>query len=185
LVSAFAKVVKSLGYRKPREIVYDDTPIEEVAGEMLETIARAGSVLFADLFRRDLAKLHLITSFLALLELLRQRCVRTEPAEADDIRIVFVPENQRGDVPARAEAHRPARKFKPAKSGTDPELKNILEDLAATQSTEFDEALKAIKVPDVILEHPVDETEDETDDADEGDDEPPTTSNRETETPHE
>lgn len=77
LLSAFGRVMTAIGQGPGlREIRYDDTPIEQYATAILERIDFEGITQFDQLFSAASERAEIIGLFLALLELIRQRCVQ-------------------------------------------------------------------------------------------------------------
>jgi segregation and condensation protein A len=76
LMQAMAAVLKKLTDRQPRELELRDIPIAQCIPRVLDAIRQGGRVefiaLFGDLVERPLV----IATFVALLELIRQRRVR-------------------------------------------------------------------------------------------------------------
>jgi segregation and condensation protein A len=75
IFAAFRKLMQETLGPLPRTILYDDVPVSEYMDRVLEQLRQAPSLRFWDLFagRRD--RLHVVGTFLALLELIRSRRV--------------------------------------------------------------------------------------------------------------
>ena len=74
LFDAFSKLMESIGLRDQRhEVIYDDTPVELHATDILDRLAREGALLFSLIFEGRTSRSELVGLFLALLELIRQR----------------------------------------------------------------------------------------------------------------
>ena len=161
LFGAFSQVIKTLGYSKPREVVYDETPVEEAALALLARLEAEKSLLFTQLFDPAKGLGYAVTLFLALLELMRQRRVGAEQAaDFKDIRLylrdpqteTYTQRKPKGaaqsrDGLKRSHPRRPTSRQKE-------HLQEMMEDLQV-EKTEFDEALDSIRVPEVEPFHPI------------------------------
>lgn len=79
LLSAFGQVMSSIGQGPGlHEVSYDDTPIQEYADLILDTLERVGTVEFQALFADRFNRGEVVGMFLALLELLRRRRLRAD-----------------------------------------------------------------------------------------------------------
>ena len=79
LVEAFTNLMNAIGQTAPlREIIYDDTPIELHADDILDRLAREGDMTFRQVFTGRTSRMELVGLFLALLELIRRRRVYVE-----------------------------------------------------------------------------------------------------------
>ena len=161
LFGAFSQVIKTLGYSKPREVVYDETPVEEAAQALLARLQAEKSLLFAQLFDPARGLGYAVTLFLALLELMRQRRVGAEQAaDFKGIRVylrdpateAYTKRRPKGAAASRDGLQRqhPRRPTPRQKE----RLQEMMEDLQV-EKTEFDEALDAIRVPEVEPFHPI------------------------------
>jgi len=161
LFTAFSEIVRTLGYTRPREVIYDDTPVEQAVEELLARLRAEKSVLFVQLFDRTRDLGYLVTMFLAILELARRRLVGVEQAaDFQDIRLFLrdpQAETYRAKKPkgaaksadglARRRPRRPTAHQRRA-------VREMMDDLAI-EKTEFDEILDSIRVPDVEPYHPI------------------------------
>jgi segregation and condensation protein A len=74
LFDAFSKLMESIGLRNQRhEVIYDDTPVELHAADIIDRLAREGALLFSLIFEGRTTRSELVGLFLALLELIRRR----------------------------------------------------------------------------------------------------------------
>jgi len=74
LFDAFSKLMESIGHRPTHhEVIYDDTPVELHAADLLDRLGREGALTFRQVFEGRDALTEIIGLFLALLELIRQR----------------------------------------------------------------------------------------------------------------
>ncbi len=74
LVEAFNQLLASVGQSvKQREIIYDDTPIELHAEDIVDRLGREGNMTFRQIFTGRTRKSELLGLFLAMLELIRRR----------------------------------------------------------------------------------------------------------------
>lgn len=169
LLNAFAKVMKSISLSSS-EVVYDDTPIEEVGEQIIAVIRDRKSMLFTELFLavfgdyEQVNRTHLITAFLAILECIRQRLLGIEQDRTfEDLRLYWREEGQQdtldGEKPApTAEAMITSREAAREANGfARPEgrMKDEEFDTENLQATEFDADLDAIVVPEVSRHKPV------------------------------
>ena len=83
LVEAFSRLMTAIGQNvRETHIIYDDTPIELHAEDILDRLRREGNMAFADIFAGRTARTELVGLFLALLELARRRSIYIEQREA-------------------------------------------------------------------------------------------------------
>jgi segregation and condensation protein A len=90
LLSAFDRLMKEVGTRKPRfhEVTYDDTPIDLHAADIEDRLKREGHLTLRQLVVGRSSRSEMIGVFLALLELIRQKKILVEqPEAADDLQI--------------------------------------------------------------------------------------------------
>ena len=161
LFTAFSEIVRTLGYTRPREVIYDDTPVEQAVEELLARLQAEKSVLFVQLFDRTRGLGHLIAMFLAILELTRQRLVGVEQAaDFQDIRL-FLRDPQaktyRAKKPKGAAASADGLARQRPRRPTAHQRRAVREmmDDAAIEKTEFDEILESIQVPEVEPYRPI------------------------------
>jgi segregation and condensation protein A len=162
LIDAFTKVIRTLGYSKPGEVVYDDTPVEEAAAELLRRLETERSILFSQLFRTARGPTHCVTIFLAILELVRQRKIGAEQEdEFKDIRVFL--RDPSAEPPPKPVTPKGARQSRDALKREHPRrptarqvegLHEMMED-PDIEKTEFDELLDSIQVPEVETYGPV------------------------------
>jgi segregation and condensation protein A len=162
LISAFSQVVRTLGYSQAREVVYDDTPIEQVGKELVRRLETQGAVRFIDLFRERRSLPYCISLFLAILELIRQRRIGAEqPEDFKELRLFLrdpasepppKPVKPKGAA-ASADAIQRKAPRRPSSRQTE-QLRQSLDEVDL-EKTEFDEILDAIQVPDVEAYKPV------------------------------
>ncbi len=75
LLDAFDRMMKSVGARPgQQEIIYDDTPVELHADDIMDRLGREGAMTFEKIFAGR-GRLEMVGLFLALLELIRGRKV--------------------------------------------------------------------------------------------------------------
>ncbi|MFO8014634.1 MAG: segregation/condensation protein A [Phycisphaerae bacterium] len=160
LISAFSGVMRTLGYAKPREVVYDDTPLEDAAAELVQRLGRERTVRFTDLFAGGRGVDYCIAMFLAILELVRQRRIGAEQDEdAGDLRIYL--RDPDAEEPVKRRKPRGAAKSKEALARKHPRrpsgrtLLDDAEEAAELEKTEFDEILDAVHVPEVRADGPI------------------------------
>jgi len=166
LISAFSQVIRTLGYSESREVIYDDTPVEEAARKLIERIEAEKSLLFTQLFTGGHSRVYLVTLFIAVLELVRQRKIGVEQdADFKDVRLYLREPTAEPPVqqdPVGAEDYKEALERKgprrPSARQTD-DLKGMIEEVDF-EKTEFDHILDSIHVPEVESFRPI-YTEDE------------------------
>ncbi len=81
LVSAFGRVLRDNRATKPREIVYDDTPIHTYMKHIHRRMVENGKVAFSEIFTSGMHKSAIIGIFLAVLELVRHHAVSAQQDE--------------------------------------------------------------------------------------------------------
>jgi segregation and condensation protein A len=161
LISAFSQVIRTLGYSESREVIYDDTPVEEAARKLIERIEAEKSLLFTQLFTGGHSRVYLVTMFIAVLELVRQRKIGVEQdADFKDVRLYLREPTTEPPVqqdPVGAEDYKDALERKgprrPSARQTD-DLKGMIEEVDF-EKTEFDHILDSIQVPEVESFRPI------------------------------
>jgi len=167
LLNAFARVMRSINIA-PTEIVYDDTPIERIAEQIVGVMSERKTMLFSDLFlglfegHEQVGRSHVVSALLAILECIRQRLLAIQQdRDFADLRLFWREGNETLDaldqaamrsepaVSSRQEA-RKAENFEHHEGRLKDEI--LAED---AQKTEFDEELDAIAVPDVETFKPI------------------------------
>ena len=73
LIAAFRKVLDEVGKDTFREITRSSVTVKEKIGELLSLIRERKEFAFSELFRNVVSRLEAIVSFLAVLELIKQR----------------------------------------------------------------------------------------------------------------
>ncbi|MCJ7543497.1 MAG: segregation/condensation protein A [Phycisphaerae bacterium] len=77
LVDAFGKLMEAIGHRPaPHEVIYDDTPLELHATDILDRLQREAALTFQRVFEGRTLRSEIVGLFLALLELVRRKKVR-------------------------------------------------------------------------------------------------------------
>jgi len=155
LISAFSACVRTLGYSEAREVIYDDTPVEEAARKIVERIEAEKSLLFSQLFTGGHSRVYLVTMFIAILELVRQRRIGVEQdADFKDVRLYLrepAAEPPVQQTPLGAEDYQEAMERKgprrPSARQTG-RLHDMIEEVDF-EKTEFDHILDSIRVPEV------------------------------------
>ncbi len=89
LVDAFGGLMESIGQQITEHgVVYDDTPIELHAVDIMDRLGREGSLTFSKVFEGRTSKSEVVGLFLAMLELMRQKKIRARQEEIfSEIRI--------------------------------------------------------------------------------------------------
>jgi len=161
LISAFDQVIRTLGYSQPREVIYDDTPVEEAARQLLARIEAERSVLFSQLFTGGHSRIYLVTMFLAVLELVRQRRIGAEQeVDFKDVRLFLrdpaaepaAPRTPRGAAKSREALGRKGPRRPSARQVEN--LRDMMDDVEL-EKTEFDQILESIHVPEVETFRPL------------------------------
>jgi len=161
LISAFDQVIRTLGYSQPREVVYDDTPVEEAARQLLARIEAERSILFSQLFTGGHSRIYLVTMFLAVLELVRQRRIGAEQeVDFKDVRLFLrdsaaggrAPRTPRGAAKSREALGRKGPRRPSARQVEN--LRDMMDDVEL-EKTEFDQILESIHVPEVETFRPL------------------------------
>jgi len=161
LVSAFTACIRTLGYSEPREVIYDDTPVEEAERQLLARIEAEKSILFSQLFSQGRSLSYLITMFLAVLELVRQRRIAAEQAaDFKDVRLILrdpAAETVVQQTPRGADESLDALQRKAPRRPSAHQLQNLrgMMDEPDIEKTEFDEILESIRIPEVEAFRPI------------------------------
>lgn len=98
LLSAFDRLMKEVGVRKPRyhEVVYDDTPVDLHAADIEDRLRRERKLTLRQLILGRQTRSEMIGVFLALLELIREKKILVEQDQVhDDLEIVEAPEEHK------------------------------------------------------------------------------------------
>jgi len=91
LVEAFNRLMAATGRTaRETEIIYDDTPVELHATDIMDRLSREGNLTFRQIFEGRRARSELVGLFLALLELARRRSVFIEQSSPFAEIYVFV-----------------------------------------------------------------------------------------------
>src|SRR5439155_26056215 len=98
LLQAFDTLMKEVGVRKPKyhEVTYDDTPIDLHAADIEDRLKREPRLTLRALIIGRASKSEMIGIFLALLELIREKKILVQQAEAlGEVEIVEAPEEHK------------------------------------------------------------------------------------------
>lgn len=99
LLSAFDRLMKEVGTRKPRyhEVTYDDTPIDLHAADIEDRLKRDGKLTLRQLIVGRKSRSEMIGVFLALLELIREKKILVQQTDDNrgDLDIEPAPEEHR------------------------------------------------------------------------------------------
>ena len=91
LLAAFKTILRQTSVDATRHIAVDKKSIAVYCSELLERLAELGMATFRELFEPRASRTAILSTFLALLELIRRRRVRAEQAaEGGEIRILLV-----------------------------------------------------------------------------------------------
>ncbi len=111
LVDAFGRLMEAIGHRPTsHEVIYDDTPIELHATDIVDRLQRDGALTFAKVFEGRTLRSEIVGLFLALLELVRQKKIRA----AQDANFGQIVVALRESAPAAAQAAPAAQPPPPA-----------------------------------------------------------------------
>lgn len=89
LLTAFSKVLKEVPKEKFYEVVKDEVTVSEKIHEIFHLLVKSPVVYFLELFRKAKNKIQIITTFLALLELIRMKEVLVRQDRVfSDIKII-------------------------------------------------------------------------------------------------
>lgn len=89
LITAFTKVLKEIPKEIFHEVVKDEFTVSEKIHDILHMLMEKQTLFFMDLFRAAKNKIEVITTFLALLELIRlKEIVARQSAAFEDIEII-------------------------------------------------------------------------------------------------
>ena len=93
LFDSFSRVMESIGTRSDsHEVIYDDTPVELHAADILDRLQREGALSFTQIFEGRTVRGEIVGLFLAMLELIRQRQIfASQDANFEDIHIHLNP----------------------------------------------------------------------------------------------
>ena len=76
LFDAFSRIMEAIGHRATHhQVIYDDTPLELHAADILDRLSREGQTTFERIFEGRTVRGEIIGLFLAILELIRRRKV--------------------------------------------------------------------------------------------------------------
>jgi len=94
LLEAFDNLMIAIGQQVTHhEVIYDDTPIELHAVDIVDRLNREGSMRFAELFAGRTSRSEMVGLFLALLELVKQkRVLASQSDNFDDIHVHLNPD---------------------------------------------------------------------------------------------
>ncbi|NIA21507.1 MAG: segregation/condensation protein A [Anaerolineaceae bacterium] len=169
LLNAFARVMQSINVA-PTEVIYDDTPVEEMAEQIVAVLSQRRTVLFSELFAalftgyEQVGRSHLISTLLAILECIRRRLIGIQQDdEFGDLRMFRLEEAEEEELeaaqmpPAPPEARIASIEDARQAEGFDRSHGRIKDELHTdeVQRTEFDEQLEAIVVPEVEKYKPI------------------------------
>lgn len=99
LLNAFSNLMEAIGHKiTQQEVIYDDTPIELHAEDILDRLGREGPMTFRGIFAGRTNRNEILGLFLALLELVRRE------------RIVIAQESNFGDIHVDVNPNPPADK---------------------------------------------------------------------------
>ena len=129
LLDAFDKLMAAIGQRVDRhEVIYDDTPVELHAADIVDRLQRDGAMSFARLFEGRDSRSEMIGLFLALLELIRRkRLLVTQDRNFGDIHVHLNPnppdpDDEAAAASPRGEDHNaPAEQTPPEPADDSPE----------------------------------------------------------------
>jgi len=95
LFTAFQKVITRAGKNSMHEVFEEIISIEEKIAQIREILTRQKSVLFSQLFQERFTRNELISTFLAMLEIVRSKFAKVvQKGQFEDIRIEMTGENE-------------------------------------------------------------------------------------------
>jgi len=98
LFDAFGRVMESIGQRADRhEVIYDDTPVELHAADILDLLQREGPLTFTRIFEGRTVRSEIVGLFTAMLELVRQRQIFA--SQEDNFRDIHIHLNPNPPTP--------------------------------------------------------------------------------------
>jgi len=107
LMEAFTKVMEAIGQTiTHREVIYDDTPLELHAADILDRLQRDGTMTFAKVFEGRTLRSEIVGLFLALLELARQRKIHA--MQEDNFGQIVIALREPAEAPASSDAEQAA-----------------------------------------------------------------------------
>ncbi len=160
LLDAFSNILQAIGADKPtHEVIYDDTPIELHAEDILDRLGRDGPMTFQKVFEGRTERTQLLGLFLAILELVRLKkiLVRQEQNFAD-ISLQLNPNAPENDN----EGHALTPANLDVDSRSEDEQPMMVQDVLAPQAAVATD--EEILDPTAIFDQETDEDEDELDD---------------------
>jgi len=121
LFDAFSRIMEAIGHRPTHhEVIYDDTPVELHAADILDRLAREGALTFERIFEGRTVRTEIVGLFLAMLELMRRR--RVVCRQQQNFARIFVelnpnppePETQQGSEQTQPAPRNPDQDAAPA-----------------------------------------------------------------------
>ncbi len=89
LVDAFSNLMEAVGAdQKLHEVIYDDTPIELHAADIVDRLTGEGSLTFTKIFEGRTNRSEIVGLFLAMLELIRRKTVLAR--QGDNFQEIYV-----------------------------------------------------------------------------------------------
>ncbi|MFW6061291.1 MAG: segregation and condensation protein A [Planctomycetota bacterium] len=89
LVDAFSRLLEEIGKEPDRhEVIYDDTPVELHAVDIMDRLRRDGPTRFSRIFEGRTNRSEIVGLFLAILELVRQKKILT--AQEGNFRDIYI-----------------------------------------------------------------------------------------------
>jgi segregation and condensation protein A len=173
LLDAFNNILEAIGADKlAHQVIYDDTPIELHAEDILDRLAREGPMTFREIFQGRTERDQLLGLFLAILELVRlKKILARQERNFGEIHVHLNP-----DAPADSQeghALTPANLDIESRSQEEPpmSMQDILEDQAAV-ATDDDIRTRRTSVADQESDDDLDDDDldDDLDDDEEIDD---------------
>lgn len=73
LLDAFSKILNSIGQSRQHQVIYDDTPVELHAEDIMDRLQREGPLTFRKVFEGRTQRSEIVGMFIAMLELIRQK----------------------------------------------------------------------------------------------------------------
>ena len=96
LLSAFNKLLNSIGGTSSKEINLDEISVTEKINYIMDALSRHVQMRFEDLFPASVTYMEIVATFMALLELIRIKLVKIKQAQLFGSIIIYRNENKNG-----------------------------------------------------------------------------------------
>ena len=149
LLDAFDRLMADIGQAgRQHEIIYDDTPLELHADDILDRLQREGPMSFSRIFEGRTSRSEIVGLFVALLELVRQKKIfANQQSNFGEIYISVNPDPQR------------EQEARPEESEESPAAEYVDVERAATEANPVDTIPEDTEPPDRAMPRADDEPE--------------------------